>query len=131
MYKAQLNYVKNPPLHNLFSMCIQQCNIPSNWKIRCISVYKSSDKSSVSNYCPISLFSCTSKVLGRLIFGHTIDFLTHSILSNNQFGFLKTAPQSNSSLSSFKISTPPVQPQMSSTLTLRRLLIMCLTQNFY
>lgn len=75
------------PLHHLFSMCIRQQN---NWKIHQISpIHKSGDKSSIENYRPISLLSCTSKILERLIFNHTTDFLTNPIITNYQFGFLK------------------------------------------
>ena len=41
-------------LNHLFSMCIQQCSIPSEWKIHLISpIHKSVDKSSIKNSHPI------------------------------------------------------------------------------
>ena len=57
-------------------------------------IFKSGDKTSVSNYRPISLLCCISKVLERLIYDKTIDFVVKSI-SSDQYGFLpkRSAPQ--------------------------------------
>ena len=77
------------PLLHLFTQCVAQQNIPSEWRIHCITpVYKSGDKAAINNYRPISLLSCTSKILERIIHTKITDFITNSIISNNQFGFL-------------------------------------------
>ena len=48
-------------------LCHPWC-IPFEWKVHCITpIHKSGDKSIVSNYRPIALLSCVSKVLERLI----------------------------------------------------------------
>jgi len=48
--------VLTKPLHYLFSQIIRQCSLPDEWKIHFITpIFKSGDKSSVSNYRPISL----------------------------------------------------------------------------
>ena len=52
------------PIHHLFSLCISKSYIPLEWRFhKIIPVLKSADKSYVSNYCPISLLCCISKVL--------------------------------------------------------------------
>ena len=53
----------------------------SDIQIRC-------DRSLVSNYRPISLLSCTSKLLERIIYDKCIDFLEPKF-SSSQFGFLR------------------------------------------
>ena len=78
------------PIHHLFSLCINQSNIPNEWRIHLISpIFKSGEKTSVTNYRPISLLCILSKVLERLIYDKIIDFVTSSIC-NVQFGFLKS-----------------------------------------
>ena len=76
------------PLNHLFVSSLQFSTIPSEWKVHRISpVYKSGDKSLVTNYRPISLLCIASKVLERLIFDQVGDFLSDSF-SPSQFGFL-------------------------------------------
>ena len=79
------------PLHHLFSLSISKHSIPSEWKHHSITpIYKSGEKSLVSNYRPVSLLCITSKVLERLIYDNLSKFvLFHGIISPSQFGFLK------------------------------------------
>ncbi len=57
------------PLCHLFQTSLNSGVIPSEWKLHNISpIYKSGDRSLVSNYRPISLLSSTSKVLERVIY---------------------------------------------------------------
>ena len=57
------------PLHYLFSLCLRKHNLPHDWLIHTIvPVYKFGDKTSASNYRPISLLCNTSKVLERLVY---------------------------------------------------------------
>ena len=64
-------------------------NYPSEWQIHSITpIHKSGDRDNISNYRPISLLSCTSKILERIIYNKIINFITNSV-SNHQFGFLK------------------------------------------
>ena len=77
------------PLLYLFSQCLAHHTIPSEWRIHSItSIHKSGDRDNISNYRPISLLSCTSKILERIIYNKIINFITNSV-SNHQFGFLK------------------------------------------
>ena len=77
-----------PPLTVLFNQCLTSASIPLEWKVHQITpVYKSGDRSSVTNYRPISLLCIASKVLERLIYNKIIDFIQPQ-LSKFQFGFL-------------------------------------------
>lgn len=78
------------PLHHLFSQCLAQHSIPLDWKKHSITpIFKSGDRASVKNYRPISLLSCTSKVLERIIFNQIVDHITDSVITKFQFGFLR------------------------------------------
>lgn len=77
------------PLHHLFTLCLSQANIPSEWRIHKIyPIHKSGDKASFKNYRPISLLSCISKILERIIYNKSIGFITETVISKFQFGFL-------------------------------------------
>ena len=53
-----------------------------------VPLYKSGDRSNASNYRPISLLPCLSKVIEKLIYSRLTNFLNkHSILHQNQYGF--------------------------------------------
>ena len=54
-----------------------------------IPVFKSGNRSSVTNYRPISSLCVTSKVLEKLVYQRIIEFL-HPQLSPHQFGFLRS-----------------------------------------
>lgn len=76
------------PLQLLFQLCLDKHTIPAEWRVHAITpVHKSGDRTSVSNYRPISLLSNTSKILERLVYDKCAEFLTASI-SSVQFGFL-------------------------------------------
>ena len=75
------------PLHHLFLLSLSHSNIPAEWRTHMIiPVFKSGDKSSVCNYCPISLLCSVSKLLEKLIYDKIIHFVSASI-SSSQFGF--------------------------------------------
>ena len=77
------------PFHHLFSLCMTQCSIPSEWKMdRITPIFKAGDRMSVKNYRPISLLCNVSKVLERLIFDKVSPFVTRQI-TMSQFGFLR------------------------------------------
>ena len=75
------------PLYRLFRVSILNHSLPTEWKIHgIIPIFKSGDKGSVANYRPISLLSCTSKVLERLVYDRLADYL-RKFFSPAQFGF--------------------------------------------
>lgn len=77
------------PLQHLFQTSISQHKVPAEWKIHCITpIHKSGDRSSVTNYRPISLLCSISKVLERIIYNKLVELL-ETALAHSQFGFLK------------------------------------------
>ena len=77
-----------PPITALFNYCLSSASIPNEWKSHKITpIFKSGDRSLVSNYRPISLLCVISKVLEKLVYQNVIEFLRPQ-LSPYQFGFL-------------------------------------------
>ena len=78
------------PIHHLFTLCLSQSYLPAEWRSHYITpIPKSGDLSSVSNYRPISLLCCISKVLERVVFEKVCEFLMSSSISLRQFGFVR------------------------------------------
>ncbi len=79
------------PLTHIFNLSLSTGVFPSGLKIaKVIPVFKKGDPHSFSNYRPISLLPCFSKILERLIYNRLDNFLTHhNILHPNQYGFRK------------------------------------------
>ena len=74
-------------LHHLYSLCLLQCYIPTDWRLHLIiPILKSGDSSQVKNYRPISLLCVVSKVLEHLVYNHLLDF-AESSLTPTQYGF--------------------------------------------
>jgi hypothetical protein len=77
------------PLTSLFQLSLSSDCIPHEWKIHKIfPIPKGGDKSTVSNYRPISLLSNISKVLEKVVYNKIITFIRPK-LSKQQFGFLQ------------------------------------------
>ena len=70
-----------PILSVLYTACFKFGVFPSNLKIaKNISDFKSGYKIQVTNFRPISLFSCFSKILEKAVYDRTINFLNdHSV----------------------------------------------------
>lgn len=79
-------------LAKLFSACLKICYFPSRWKHAVVIAIPKPNKDATlpSNYRPISLLSCLSKLLERFILARIEAHLsTASIIPNQQFGFKK------------------------------------------
>ena len=77
------------PLHHLFQLSLSRHAFPSEWRLHKITpLFKSGDRTVVSNYRPISLLCSVSKVLERLVYMKCSNTILSSI-STSQFGFLK------------------------------------------
>ena len=83
------HYLK--PLTYLINKSIHQAICPDELKVaKVFPVYKSGDKTNISNYRPISVLSFFSKVFEKIVYNHVIDFIdTNNLLSKQQFGFRK------------------------------------------
>ena len=77
------------PVARLFSTFFRAGFMPAAWKMaNVVPVYKKKNRSSVTNYRPISLLPILSKVMESVINTQLMNFLEeHGILSRNQFGF--------------------------------------------
>ena len=76
------------PISYLFQLTIANSHIPSDWRTHCvIPIFKCGDCATISNYRPISLLCIISKVLEKIVFNVSINFLSNSF-TPHQFGFL-------------------------------------------
>ena len=78
------------PLCMLFNKSLHQNIFPTDWKLaHVIPLFKAGDKSFPSNYRPISLLSCVSKLLEKIVFKHIFNHLQgNKLLCKFQSGFL-------------------------------------------
>ena len=78
------------PLCSLFNQSLQTGTFPDSWKLSNVChILKTSDRSSVSNFRPVSLLCTSVKVFERAIFKHVINhFRDNSILTSLQSGFI-------------------------------------------
>ena len=76
-------------LCHLFNLSLASSVIPNEWKThQIIPIFKSGNRSLISNYRPISLLCNVSKVLEHIIFNKIINHVT-ALISPCQFGFLR------------------------------------------
>ena len=83
--------VLTPCLGKLFRLCLSSNIFPTCWKFALIQpVPKKGDRSQPSNYRPIALISCISKVFESILNTKFLKHLTsNNLLSDRQYGFLK------------------------------------------
>ena len=79
----------SPSLTKLFNLSLSECKVPKEWKkADVVPLHKKNAKSIADNYRPVSLLSCVSKLLERLVFKHMYNyFKEHFIISIHQSGF--------------------------------------------
>ena len=77
------------PLKHIFDLSFENWIFPDSLKIAKVTlVYKSGDNSSLSNYRPISVLPCFSKMLERIMYRRLYSYLQENkILYSKQFGF--------------------------------------------
>ena len=80
-----------PAIVFLCNLSISSGEVPTVMKMANVCpIYKSGDKSLISNYRPISLLTSLSKILEKIMNTRLLHYLEkNGILSNNQFGFRK------------------------------------------
>ena len=79
------------PLHHIFLSSLSEGLVPQQLKLaKVIPVFKSGKKDSMDNYRPISLLSCFSKIIEKIVCARLTDFLdVNNLISNSQYGFRK------------------------------------------
>ena len=77
------------PLTAIFNLSLSTGKVPDNLKIaKVIPIHKKDDKEIFSNYRPVSVLPCFSKILERLVFNRCTEFIENNkILNAKQFGF--------------------------------------------
>ena len=78
------------PLSMLFNKSLKLCVFLSDWKMsHAIPLFKKGDNSLVSNYRPVALLCCISKVLEKIVYKHLYNHLHQNLLLYKfQSGFL-------------------------------------------
>jgi hypothetical protein len=78
-----------PSLTRLINMSLSLSKVPKKWKLaNVIPLFKSGEKSDVNNYRPVSLLSCVSKMLERIVFKHLYNYIRdNNLISPHQSGF--------------------------------------------
>lgn len=78
------------PLCFLFNKSLTSKTFPDCWKLaHAIPLFKKDDPSITSNYRPVSLLSCISKIFERILFKHIYNFLhANNLFHKYQAGFL-------------------------------------------
>ena len=79
-----------PSLTRVFNCSMSCSKFPSQWKLaNVIPIYKKGKLTEVSNYRPVSLLSCLSKVFEKVVFRHLFNFFRENMkLSIHQSGFM-------------------------------------------
>ena len=86
--KESINILATP-LSHIFNLSFSSGVFPDELKIgKIIPIFKNDDSSLFSNYRPISILPCLSKVLEKLFYSRLFDFLVKfNILNHHQYGF--------------------------------------------
>ena len=79
------------PLYYIFNASISHGIFPDSLKVaKIIPIFKNDDCSNFSNYRPISILSCFSKILEKLVYKRFLAYLEkYDILNYHQYGFQK------------------------------------------
>ena len=78
------------PLYFLFNRSLSENIFPNSWKIaHVLPLFKKDDPCVATNYRPVSLLSCVSKVMERVIFKYLYNYFhKHDLFYKYQAGFL-------------------------------------------
>ena len=77
------------PLKYIFNLSLNTGDVPNNLKIAKVTpIHKTGEKAETSNYRPISVLPCFSKILERIMYNRVYNFITkNNLLYEKQFGF--------------------------------------------
>ena len=78
-----------PSLTKLINLSLSKAEVPAKWKVaNVLPLFKKGDKSNSNNYRPVSLLSCVSKIMERVVFKYLFNFIRdHQLISPHQSGF--------------------------------------------
>ena len=84
--------VISKPLTDIFNLSLSTGMVPEQLKLaKVIPIYKKEDPEIFSNYRPVSVLPCFSKILERLVFNRCMDYNNkNNLLNGKQFGFRPT-----------------------------------------
>lgn len=87
----QISAEISTPLETIFNKSLQEGAFPKTFKhAHIIPIHKQGNKHELSNYRPIALLCCLSKILEKIIFKRVYKFLeNHNLFQDLQFGFRK------------------------------------------
>ena len=79
------------PLARIYNLSFSSGIIPEKLKIAVVTpIFKANESNKFENYRPISVLSCFSKLLEKLMYERLIKFIDkNDILSEHQYGFRK------------------------------------------
>ena len=86
--KCVYDEIKQPLMH-VFNQSLKYGVFPEKMKIaRVTPIFKTGEKYSISNYRPISVLPCFSKILEKIMYNRLYSYLTeNNLLYEKQFGF--------------------------------------------
>ena len=86
--KHSFQYISKPLMH-IFQLSLSQGIFPDSLKIAKITpIFKTGETTNLSNYRPISVLPCFSKILEKIMYNKLYRYFTeHNILYSKQFGF--------------------------------------------
>lgn len=78
------------PLVHIINLILSKGEVPEQFKISLVTpIFKSGDKSNISNYRPISVINNFSKIFEKCLKDRLLNFFqVHKIISKNQYGFV-------------------------------------------
>ena len=86
--KQTVNYISKP-LYHIFNLTFSTGVIPKELKMSLVTpVFKADDKKKFTNYRPISVLTCFSKLLEKLMYKRIMEYIEKkNILYDNQYVF--------------------------------------------
>ncbi len=83
--------VSSQIITHIINLSIEMGIVPRDWKSATVTpLFKEGDRNEASNYRPISILPCISKILERTVHTQIYDHLrTYNLVSEAQFGFRK------------------------------------------
>ena len=118
-------------LINLYNHCFALGVFPSCLKTaKVIPVFKSGEFQKLLNYRPISLLSCFSKILEKLVHSRTVDFInSHHILTPTHYGFRSNHSTIHAILDIVTSTYDNIENQVFTGLVLDQLIMIFYSKN--